>query len=117
MNQKKKQKEDVSLAVEIDHEEEDDVDIEETIHEVKNNPKAPTSKRSPRFPQRETQNNVNKKQGSMVEQDDDIESETPVLKRSPRAAQRNTLNNVSNRQGAMVKEDNDEAEINEEENH
>jgi hypothetical protein len=52
----------------------------------------------------------------MVEQDDDVDSETPVLKRSPRVAQRNTLNNVSNRQGVMVKEDNDENENNEEEN-
>ncbi len=93
-----KKKEDVSLAIDIDHEEEDDVDIEQTIQEVKNNPKAPVSKRSPRVPQRKTQNNVNKKQGSMVEQEDDVESETPVLKRSPKVAQRNTLNNVSNRQ-------------------
>jgi hypothetical protein len=116
MNQKKKQKEKVSFTIDIDHEEEDDVDIEETIQEVKNKPKAPVSKRSPRVPQRKIQNNVNKRQGLMDEQDDNVESETPVLKRSPRVAQRHTLNNVSNRQGAMVKEDNDEAENNEEEN-
>jgi hypothetical protein len=55
MNQKKKQKEEVSLTIDINHEEEDDVNIEETIQEVKNNPKAPVSKRSPRVPQRKIQ--------------------------------------------------------------
>lgn len=116
MNQKKKLKEEVSFTIDIDHEEEDDVDTEETIPEVKNKPKAPVSKISPRVPQRKIQNNVNKRQGLMDEQDDNVESETPVLKRSPRVTQRHTVNNVSNSQGAMVKEDDDEAEINEEEN-
>lgn len=116
MYQKKKQKEDVALTIDIDDEEEDNVDLEETIEEAKNNPKAPVSKRSPRVPQRNTLNNVRKRQGLMVEQDDDVESETPVLKRSPRVAQKKAPNNVSKRQGVMVREDDDEDENNDEEN-